>query len=266
GWHALAPALVFTLLATIAVVLRWYSRIHITRTIACEDWLILGALVLSIAMTGVIGGEVHVASKMVGQKWDEAAENVSELAKLVLCSNLLYQILINVTKASFLLQYLRLFQGRWAQRMCKASLLVLSGVALYGFFGAIFMCSPVRRYWDPRVSGDCMDAGTYWIATAAIGIFLDFAVWILPMPLLRALRLPWRQKLGVVAVFALGGFVCLVSVLRMSLVHMYAAMDDMGRAGIAAIVWSTIESNVGIICASLMVMKPLVMKVFPRLL
>lgn len=30
--------------------------------------------------------------------------------------------------------------------------------------------------------------------------------------------------------------------------------------------WSTIEANVGIICASLMVMKPLIVKAFPRLL
>lgn len=50
-----------------------------------------------------------------------------------------------------------------------------------------------------------MDASTYWIASASIGIFMDFAIWVIPMPLLGALRLPWKQKLSVAAVFALGG-------------------------------------------------------------
>lgn len=36
-------------------------------------------------MTGVVGGEVHAASKMVGHRWSDETENVSELAK-VRCS------------------------------------------------------------------------------------------------------------------------------------------------------------------------------------
>ncbi|KAL1644466.1 hypothetical protein SLS58_004380 [Diplodia intermedia] len=173
-------------------------------------------------MTGVVGGEVYVASRMVGHRWDEEEENVSKLALLVLCSNLLYHILINATKSSFLLQYLRLFHDCWAQKLCKALLAVVLGAALYGFFGGIFMCHPVRRYWDPRVPGNCRDPETYWVATSSIGITMDFIVWLLPMPLLRRLRLPMRQKLGLTAVFTLGGFVCIVSVLRLALVEMYS--------------------------------------------
>lgn len=77
--------------------------------------------------------------------------------------------------------------------------------------------------------------------------------------------------------------VCIVSILRLSLVHYYAVRDAIQRkslinddlrasflssteSGVAAIVWSTIEGNVGIICASLMVMKPLVAKLFPSIL
>ncbi|GME66322.1 integral membrane protein [Neofusicoccum parvum] len=222
--------------------------------------------ILSIAMTGVVGGEVYVASKMVGHRWNEEANDVSIIAKLVLCSNLLYQVLTNATKSSFLLQYLRLFQQRWIQWACKVSLAVVFGAALYGFFGGIFMCNPATKYWNPSVPGHCSDAQKYWFASALLGILMDFVVWLLPMPLIKGLRLPLRQKLSLMAVFALGGFVCVVSILRILLVHMYAANDNMEGAGIAAITWSTVEANVGIICASLMVMKPLVAKVFPRLL
>ena len=36
-------------------------------------------------------------------------------------------------------------------------------------------------------------------------------------------------------------------------------------AGIAAVTWSTCEANVGIICACLMALKPLVLRVFPNI-
>ncbi|OJD33400.1 uncharacterized protein BKCO1_3100092 [Diplodia corticola] len=242
-----------------------YSKACLSRSPKLEDWVLLSSHMLSITMTGVVGGEVSVALKMVGHKWEEEAENVSKLALLVLCSNLLYQILINATKASFLLQYLRLFQESWAQKLCKALLVVVFGAALYGFFGGIFMCRPVARYWNPLLPGTCRDPETYWVVTSSIGIAMDFVVWLLPMPLLRRLHLPLKQKLGLTAVFALGGFVCIVSVLRLSLVQMYAAAGNAEEGGISAIIWSAIEANVGIICASLMAMKPLLGKVFPWL-
>lgn len=67
------------------------------------------------------------------------------------------------------------------------------------------MCSPVHKYWDPRTPGYCMNAEVYWIANAAIGISMDFIIWFLPMPLIKGLSLPLRQKLSLLAVFALGG-------------------------------------------------------------
>ncbi|KAK7516890.1 uncharacterized protein IWZ02DRAFT_381780 [Phyllosticta citriasiana] len=263
GWQALAPAVTFTILAGLAVIARWYTRACLMRQLRLEDWLVLFSLILSVAMTAVIGVEVRTAESGP-EKVNK--EFLAEMARLVLSSNILYQILINVTKSSFLIQYLRLFQVQWIHRACKVSLVVILGIMCWGVFGGIFLCKPVRRYWDPSTPGTCMDIQMYWFSTAGIGVIMDFVVWLLPMPLIKGLNLPMRQKLSVFAVFALGGFVCIVSILRLSLVHYYAEQDAMQQSGVAAIVWSTVEGNVGIICASLMVMKPLVAKIFPSIL
>lgn len=45
GWQALLPAVVFTILASVAVMFRWYSRLCLTQTVKLEDWLILFAIV-----------------------------------------------------------------------------------------------------------------------------------------------------------------------------------------------------------------------------
>ena len=67
-----------------------------------------------------------------------------------------------------------------------------------------------------------MDAETHFFSTSVIGIILDWAIWILPIPVVGRLKLPRRQKWGLMGVFGLGGMVCVVSVLRLVLVWYYA--------------------------------------------
>jgi hypothetical protein len=72
-------------------------------------------------------------------------------------------------------------------------------------FGVIFLCNPIPSYWDLRVSGMCRNAEDHFFSTSILGIFLDWAIWILPIPVVGRLKLPRRQKMGLLAVFGLGG-------------------------------------------------------------
>jgi hypothetical protein len=92
----------------------------------------------------------------------------------------------------------------------------------WGIFGVIFLCQPISAYWNVKASGTCMNAEMHFFSTAVVGIILDWAIWILPIPVVGRLRLPQKQKWGLMGVFGLGGFVCVVSVLRLVLVWHYA--------------------------------------------
>lgn len=96
---------------------------------------------------------------------------------------------------------------------------MIFGASTWGVFGIIFLCSPIRRYWDVKIDGSCMNAEHHFWSTSIIGIVIDWAIWVLPMPVVGKLKLPRRQKLGVWGVFGLGGFVCVVSILRLTVVH-----------------------------------------------
>ena len=76
---------------------------------------------------------------------------------------------------------------------------------MYGIFAGIFICIPVRKFWTPTAKGYCLSADTLWLSAAGINIVMDWLVWVLPMPVISKLRLPRRQMIGVIAVFALGG-------------------------------------------------------------
>ena len=119
---------------------------------------------------------------------------------------------------------------------------------------------------------------------ASFSIFTDLVTVGLPMPVLSTLTLPIKQKIGLVLVFALGGFACLVSILRLRAISISVAGNDLPckpplfpsatilitQVGVGhnvdIAVWSNIEVNVGIICASLPAVKPVVSRFFPHLL
>lgn len=88
---------------------------------------------------------------------------------------------------------------------CYTLLVMILGATAWGVFGVIFLCDPVHKYWDMTVLGTCMDAETHFWSTSIIGIVLDWAVWLLPIPVVGKLKLPRRQKLGLLVVFGLGG-------------------------------------------------------------
>ncbi|KAH5474865.1 hypothetical protein HBI41_084320 [Parastagonospora nodorum] len=227
---ALAPAIVFTIIAFCMVLFRWFSRLVCRpRYFGLEDYLI-------------------------------------SIAVLVFTQSLLYHLSIALVKTAFTLQYLRLFSLIRPITICCYILFgCIIGAAAWGIFGVIFLCKPIHTYWNLRVNGTCMDAETHFFSTSLIGIVLDWAIWILPIPVVGRLKLPRRQKWGLMCVFGLGGMVCVVSVLRLVLVWCYAHEGRVTKSGTFALIWSTLELNVAIICASLLVMKPLFARYVPAM-
>ncbi|KAH4548606.1 hypothetical protein HBH86_129010 [Parastagonospora nodorum] len=264
------------------------------------DYLISIAVLLSICITGIIGGgnafRHFTRALMRGgnpppppppqhiqrtypdhsteflldsqhtDKGDRKASTLAIMLKLVFTQSLLYHLSIALVKTAFTLQYLRLFSLIRPITICCYILFgCIIGAAAWGIFGVIFLCKPIHTYWNLRVNGTCMDAETHFFSTSLIGIVLDWAIWILPIPVVGRLKLPRRQKWGLMCVFGLGGMVCVVSVLRLVLVWCYAHEGRVTKSGTFALIWSTLELNVAIICASLLVMKPLFARYVPAM-
>jgi hypothetical protein len=127
-------------------------------------------------------------------------------AQMVYTQSILYHLSIALVKASFALQYLRLFSLiRPLTYTCYLLLALVLGAATWAVFGVVFLCDPIRSYWDLRVPGTCGNAEDHFFSTSVVGIFLDWAIWILPIPVVNRLNLPRRQRMGLLAVFGLGG-------------------------------------------------------------
>ncbi|KAI8258693.1 hypothetical protein K4K58_003153 [Colletotrichum sp. SAR11_239] len=113
------------------------------------------------------------------------------------------------------------------------------------FFHIIFQCYPHDKRWsmDPNYQCDPKDAEiNYWL-TILLNIGSDVATISLPISMVLKLQMKLKQKLGVAAIFALGFFVIIASIIR---AFYSKKMETMLTCTV-----SMIETAVAIIAASL---------------
>lgn len=110
-----------------------------------------------------------------------------------------------IVKDSILYQYLRFFVHRVYRRIAQGLIIIVTSVGIAMVITSCVSCLPVRFFWDKRIDGHCIDLMAFWFSFSSFNILTDLAVWLLPMPVLKGLQLPRKQKYSLIAVFAIGG-------------------------------------------------------------
>ncbi|KAJ4992001.1 hypothetical protein SVAN01_02596 [Stagonosporopsis vannaccii] len=260
GRQAFDVSVAFTVIAFVSVVLRLYTRWFIIRTPGIEDHLIIVATVCSILLTTCIGYQAkwgmgkHAATLSLD-------DNV-KVSKAFWASLIVYYLSLGLTKSSILLQYHRVFPTPKFRLSCWCVFAVVVCYTVWTVFGSIFACVPVRAFWT-KESAHCIDQFAMWFTNAAINIVTDFVIILLPMPVIRRLQLGKRQKSALIGIFAVGGFVCIVSILRLQSLVAISNSKDQSYDNPAAATWSSVETNVGIICSCLPLLRPLMTRWLP---
>lgn len=115
-----------------------------------------------------------------------------------------YNVATCVVKISIMLQYRRIFTGSILQ---KLSLVMLVFECCYATTLSILLplvCNPVAAFWDTSVDGYCLDQLSIWYVMASINLVTDFIVFSMPLPVIKSLQLPKKQKIMLMGVFCLG--------------------------------------------------------------
>lgn len=114
-----------------------------------------------------------------------------------------YNLALALSKISIVCQYLRVFPVPAMQLTCKIMLGVLAVYGCWTVLGSVFMCVPVQFFWGVG-EGSCMNRLAFWFSNAALNIATDLIIFIMPMPLIRGLQIPKKQKIGLMVLFACG--------------------------------------------------------------
>ncbi|KAF2016638.1 hypothetical protein BU24DRAFT_492692 [Aaosphaeria arxii CBS 175.79] len=267
GPMSIAIVVSFTILSSICVALRFFTRIKLVRELGLEDWFILVSMCLSICMA---------ACQVMQAKWGNGRHMIFldltaavMILKYLYFSILTYTASLTFTKLSILLQYRRIFA---VQKMRLPIYIAMGICAAYGItsvFTGIFDCVPVDAFWDltKKPTARCVNETTLWYSNAGLNIATDLLVAILPIKAIWDLQLPKKQKIALVFILTIGWFVCVVSILRLhALVELAQNPQDTTWYSTATAYWSAIEVNLGIVCASTPALKALVVKFVPAML
>lgn len=177
-----------------------------------------------------------------------------------------YKASINLTKCSILLLYLRIFgKIRWFKWVCWFLLAAVVSYAIASVTATIFQCSPVDLAFNKALVGTCIDNAKFWYANAGFSIATDIIILFMPMWLVYKLQIPLAQKMALIVVFALGSFVLITSCLRITTIDIIATTTDQ-TYDISSTMWTIIEMNVAIVCACLPMIRPLIVKFFPKIM
>ncbi|KAL7943616.1 putative PTH11-typeG-protein-coupled receptor [Trichoderma barbatum] len=256
------PSAIFVVICPSVVALRIWARLK-RSGMGPDDWTAVAALIFALLTSGFLVASCHYGMGRHFMYIEK--QNKYETLKYLYMSQVTYKAAINLTKCSILLLYLRLFIiVGWIRWACWV---VLTCVVIYcvsSMIATIFQCNPIVKAFDKSLPGTCIDLAKFWFANAGFSIATDIIILLLPMPLVYQLEVPRAQKIALMAVFAIGIFVVVTSCLRVATLDIFATSPD-NTYDIANVMWTIIEPNVAVICASLPILRPLVVKLFPSL-
>ncbi|KAI9372946.1 hypothetical protein BJX61DRAFT_533580 [Aspergillus egyptiacus] len=271
--------ILFPVLGTFTVVLRFFARKRAKKDLWVDDWLCLPALFLELvlaalliwgATTSSLGGQLPppTVPGPNGYLFSTSDEQI-RLQQIQYFADLAAILAFGFTKLSVLFFYRSIFCSR---RVTKTPFhtvtlfmiaLVIVWTVVFGF-GAIFLCGGNPSYaWAPVavVAEKCKLQLPLLEGYAISDFIMDVLIWALPLPRIWALNMSLRQKIGLTLVFLVGLLAIAASATRMAIyidhvVNAFAESD--GETLITYLLfWTMIECGLGVIVICLPALRPL---------
>ncbi|KAL2041850.1 hypothetical protein N7G274_005635 [Stereocaulon virgatum] len=263
GAQLLGPAVTFTVLATMFTIARVVSRTFVTRNFGLDDLFMVAAIIIAI-ITQVLAALAVMHGLGRHQHYLEltpdSLRGLSQALKwqfLVECLTCFTYVFIRISICLFLL---RLFGNkkrlRWAL-YCLMAFVTATNLSSAAVFLA--QCRPLRKVWDPSVSGTCVSTGTVVFAgyyNGAVSVVCDWTLAGLPIFCMWKVQVRPNVKIGICILMAMGFFSGVCALVR-SILEISFAASDLTWDLISLDIASSLEQNIGIIAACLPTLKPL---------
>ncbi|KAH7094750.1 hypothetical protein FB567DRAFT_586104 [Paraphoma chrysanthemicola] len=183
--------------------------------------------------------------------WTIPPENVTRIQKLVWFTQIFYWPTTTLSRFAFLLLYLRIFPRESFRRWVFAAMGLNFFYWSFFQFSNLFQCHPmwmVWEGWDGEHEGSCWNINKLMLSAAGYTIVLDLIVMVLPLGELLQLQLSKKRKLGVMAIFVVGTFTWIISIIKIWAISSFAESMNTTWNDVPGDYWSVMEANVSVIC------------------
>ncbi|KAI9831633.1 MAG: hypothetical protein M1826_003242 [Phylliscum demangeonii] len=226
-----------------------------------------GPLIVGVNVALALLAAVAVILRFWARRLVKAAVREDDYAIVVALAlyayELIYAFTLTATKLSILFLYQRIFPTP-PVRIASYGVAAFVILNCLGFvFAAIVQCQPIAYAWDKTLSGKCFDYVAFFKANTASNIFSDVLLLIIPLFVVWSLRVTNGQKVALTLIFMLGSFVCVASAVRLPYILQVPFGSDPTWTFTLAAIWTSIEVCTAIVCACLIVMRPLFRAILP---
>ncbi|CAG9999831.1 unnamed protein product [Clonostachys byssicola] len=261
GTRLLITISIFLALSWVAVTLRTYTRAYLIRSFRTDDWIMLLAQVTFTVYSGFIYAGLEAGIGRHNAAIEDADREVAALKwqALAITMYIALMLLIKLSVGYFLLR-ITIHMTMYA-RVIRTSLALIFISSAVVFFWNIFQCIPVEKQWDYRIAdGQCVQPDGIVVVAyvmSAITILTDFFYALIPIPMVRKVKMTIQAKVTVILILGMGIFASVATIFRIRLLPTMANIDDVLYAGTDAMIWTIIEAGLAIIAASLATIRPL---------
>ncbi|KAF9693419.1 hypothetical protein EKO04_008653 [Ascochyta lentis] len=264
----------FMILPLIFMCLRIWAKV-LAKRFAWDDYLAIGALLVSLTccilqLATTIHGHLgqHQPLDVDGNPvMDDPGLIFFEETKFAL--NMISIIGLGLVKASILVMYKNIFDVRRFRIIVYAALAYVIGWTISFTISHLFTCYPITVFIEPYYGNSCVETVPMFLALLFTGVFADFLILILPIPMVLSIKLDIRKKLIVLGMLMLGAAVCAVSVTRVVATYSIAEEyikhpNDVIFYTAPVFFWTNIELSLAIVCACLPTLRPIWFHFYPR--
>ncbi|KAF2731127.1 hypothetical protein EJ04DRAFT_443648, partial [Polyplosphaeria fusca] len=207
----MVPCLTIT---TIGTLLRLYVKTFIMRKWHLEDWLL--PLVFAFTVAGYVPVfHVYTFAPVVHQ-WNLRLGALQSFLLDVHVGLIFYDVTMLTLKLAILVQFLRIFIPERNFSYWATHALIWCNTIFYlaMLFVQLFACKPIRKQWDPLVTGgSCLDIPLTYLISQSFNFALDALIlvwtqaiiWTLHMSITKRIKLGVLFFAGLIGVVAAAG-------------------------------------------------------------
>ncbi|KAI6785266.1 uncharacterized protein J7T54_006908 [Emericellopsis cladophorae] len=202
-----------TVVATMFVFARCYTRLFILHSAGWDDFFLVLTLLLLAAYSACISAGTAYG---IGQKRadiDPADYVQAHMFEIIGQGVCIFNIAISRAAVAFLL--LRIVNRGWHKTFIWACIATNSILAVFCTIAVFIQCLPIQAVWNSSVKGNCwLDFAKVGLTTSAYAVCIDFALAIIPCFIVWELKMKKKDKIITIIGLSLG--VLYVSLCRSS--------------------------------------------------
>ncbi|KAK1144136.1 hypothetical protein N8T08_005798 [Aspergillus melleus] len=208
-----------TAIVAVRIAARWVKS-----TLGWDDYVICISIVIAYSMLAEAvfwardgGLGKHLSSLSMEEK--------IMFQKCFFANEISYTLLVPSIKISILLLYRRIFPIRKFQIASWIVGGLVCSWCLAVFITVMLQCRPISLNWDKSQPGTCIDPKQFFFGNAISNLLIDVVILMMPIPMVLQLQLRTSQKLTILGIFLLGGFVCVASIMRVVTLKVFESND-----------------------------------------